>query len=176
MSTRLWKCYGCEETKGLDFRATEPVCPNPKCGIDGREGSKHPLRHMIVPVVVLHFHPPVSPDHLGKPGKGYLACNPTVAVGSGGFRATGDPRVVNCPGCKASPDYQPFGVEAVPNEYALPDEPPQRTFEEIAKANGDGSNLLVIRDAEISAQPAPVDGTGTVEAATTAATTAVPEK
>lgn len=82
-----------------DFWAAEPVCP--KCGCDGRRPR---TAHVVIPLVVLHFVPPL--EKVEGMGTGYLACDPSVRVGAGNTRATGDPTVVTCPGCKQTDAFK----------------------------------------------------------------------
>jgi hypothetical protein len=88
---RLWLCFNCQPQH--EFDGGKGICP--KCGADHDDPKS---RGAVAPRVVIHFDPPHAV--LQGRGIGCYACDPTKAVGSQGTRATGDPRVVNCPACK----------------------------------------------------------------------------
>lgn len=118
MSTkRIWKCYGCDQTKGVDFIAVDPKCPT--CGVDANNPAD-PERFLIQAVAVIHFIPPASERLFGKKGNGRLACQPDKSVS--GYMATGDPRETNCPACKKSPEFLKYRPSEVSAMYAIPDD------------------------------------------------------
>jgi hypothetical protein len=83
-----------------DFWAAEPVCPKCKC-----DARKPRMGGVVIPLVVLHFEPPVA--GIDGMGTGFLACNERVKVGaSSSVRVTGDPTVVTCPDCKLTEAYR----------------------------------------------------------------------
>ena len=74
----------------FDFWAEKPVCP--KCGTDRK---LHP--DTVIELALTHFDPP-HPT-IKRKGQRVLACTGKPFEGQ---HATGNPSVVNCPGCKAT--------------------------------------------------------------------------
>lgn len=94
---RMFRCKGCDShgPNGHEF-CGDPDTAKCKCGHTVKELQ---AAGVLYELTVVHFDPP------GKfPGKGlgFLACQPAVKVGTGGHRATGLHKAVNCPACIAS--------------------------------------------------------------------------
>lgn len=93
---RLWRCVNAkcwdEGKQGHDFTSEGPVGQCDKCGVrsdDKRFGS------VIVPRVVIHYHPPSGVvEHIGT---GSTACRPGEPAHK--YRSSGAPTAVNCPLC-----------------------------------------------------------------------------
>lgn len=125
---RLWVCYNCESNtwhdesefvKGTVFEADEPekkkdVPTCPKCGASGSLA-----RRVIAMLIVKHFEPN-HPTIRGK-GTGEIACDPGKPRGHK-IRCTNEPRIVNCPACKASEAYKKVIGELEDSpEYRVPE-------------------------------------------------------
>jgi hypothetical protein len=98
MASKFFRCYNCNDPKGVPGRdfvadAAKPTCP--KCTLDGTPGSLH--ANLIVPLRTLHY----DPRHgvVKSRGRNTPVCGaprlPTTAM-------TGDPNAVNCLACQAT--------------------------------------------------------------------------
>lgn len=92
--TRQWRCNNC----GASFQSDRQACA--ACGVDAQAEPR--FAGVVVPVETVHFDPP-HPVVRGY-GTGRLACDPRKQVA--GSRATGEPSVVNCPACRATPEWK----------------------------------------------------------------------
>lgn len=101
---RLYRCYGCTDQNqmpGKDFTcvADTVVCP---CGVTMAEAPE-----MVVALSIIHFDPPHDNIKLAdRRGRGTLACQPNVKVGTNNCVVSGDPRAVNCPACRGTPEHK----------------------------------------------------------------------
>ena len=116
----LYRCYFCTNEKGLpgrDFEADKPVCPD--CGADR---SQPRMTDRVVALETIHFHPPSKRVGVGL---GHLACSPGTKFpdpkSQVSITATGEPHLVNCPQCRASPLFAagPAPVVTPEGDYLL---------------------------------------------------------
>ncbi len=95
---RPYVCYNCLNAKGTpgrQFIAAQPICPT--CGADRVNDPK--AKHVILDGKLIHFEGPHA--IIREKGCGKLACGLQMA----NRQFSGDPDAVNCPKCKASPEW-----------------------------------------------------------------------
>lgn len=95
---RPYVCYNCLNSKGVpgrQFMAASPVCPT--CGADRVNDPK--AATIILDAKLIHFEAPHA--ILSERGCGRLACGLQMT----NRMFSGDPDAVNCPKCKASPEW-----------------------------------------------------------------------
>jgi hypothetical protein len=91
---RRYRCMNC----GTDFVAETPSCA--RCGIDPATDPR--AAGVIHPIATIHYDPPHP--RIRFRGLGHRACDPTKHIGTG--RGSGEPSVVNCEACRATPAFQ----------------------------------------------------------------------
>lgn len=122
MPTRTYRSYAVKNEAGQfgkDFTVEIPVGsplvklhdgtsgPEVKCPWSGISNTDPAAGGNVVPVVVMHYEPPRSPDLAHRVGCGHIACNPAQKTATNDeLRYTGEPSVVNCPACKETAAYK----------------------------------------------------------------------
>lgn len=123
---RLWRCINpacCDDGKqGHDFTSEGTTGTCDKCGVSSTDPR---LGSVIVPRVVMHFHPPSKVKGIGV---GHSACQPTRPIHE--IRSTAVPSVVNCPRCMATDVFKAcFEETKLHPDYDVP-------LEEVASVKG----------------------------------------
>lgn len=92
----LYRCYLCNNPKGLEFESSEPICPSCKASAPA-----------VVQLTAVHFlFPEKDGPIVGLHGlKFRVACKPETKA-LRGVPATGESGPVTCPRCKATAQYQ----------------------------------------------------------------------
>lgn len=136
MRTRVYRCYACHNAEGVFGREftvqiedTAPLvklpsgpngyavaCPN--CNLSNTHAA---YGGNVVPVLVIHYEPPLTEQMRGRAGCGHIACDPAVKVTKDDeLRYTGEPLVVNCPACKLTPAYLSATTGKMHPSYDVP--------------------------------------------------------
>lgn len=98
----LFRCLHC----GREFEAKAPACE--ACGLDPRKDPRDAA--LVLELTVVHLDPPAA---IRGRGRGVAACDPKKRVG-GGAMFSGEPGAVNCPGCRASAEWQALDAAGGP--------------------------------------------------------------
>ena len=125
---RRWRCSQCNHDFKTERNEAATVCP--KCKIDT---AAHPrFKTVLVECKTLHFDPPTQVAGIGlnRP-----ACKPAakIASGFGSDMGTGEPSMVNCEACRATPEWH----QAYHGEPIIPEDQDEvlvpKTATELAK-------------------------------------------
>lgn len=99
---RCWNSQCCENGKWFEFTSDQPKCP--RCG-----QQKHPFIAMLS---LLHLLVPAPNGPIVSNGKRFkIACDTTnrrehIATLKNNESGTGNPEIVNCPGCRKEIERQ----------------------------------------------------------------------
>lgn len=140
MRLRYYRCYACTNDTGafgrdfevrLEDSAPLVKLPNsttgeavscPNCGLSNTHVSHG---GNVVPLLLVHFDPPLTKEMYGRAGKGHIACNPAEPVVKARPKgqelyATGEPLAVTCPKCKETAAFKGMALGQIHPSFDVP--------------------------------------------------------